>query len=173
MYFKIEKKYCLQISLFVLISILSLSCDHGIEPRVKPPRTGFSGTIKFLNEWPKDVYRTHIVVFKDTIKTPSDFNILNIGFVSDTIPMNLKNYNYESDQNPVFPINVGVYKYICIAQSIVPHVSLDRKDWRVAGIYFSPEDTTKYGQVEIKEGVFLTSINITVDFNNPPIQPPK
>ncbi|MBM4175833.1 MAG: hypothetical protein FJ213_06635 [Ignavibacteria bacterium] len=166
-------KYFSLLIVSILVGLSTLSCEHGIEPRVEPPRTGFSGTIKFINDWPKDVYRTHIVVFKDTIKIPADFNILNIGFVSDTIPMNLKNYNYESDQNPAFAISPGVFKYICIAQSTVPHVSLDRKDWRVAGIYFTPYDSTKYGQIEIKEGIFLTNINITVDFKNPPIQPPK
>lgn len=161
------------IFLIFLFAGINFNCEHGIAPREEPLRTGISGTIKFLNEWPKDIYRTHIVVFKDTIKTAVDFNIFNIGFVSDTIPSGLKSYNFESDQNPVFPIGPGNYKYICVAQSFVPHVSLDRKDWRVAGIYLSPEDSTKYGQIEIKEGIFLTGINITVDFKNPPIQPPK
>ncbi len=157
----------------VLLLIFSLSCEHGIAPRIEPPRTGFSGMITFLNEWPKDVYSTRLVVFRDTIKTASDFSIFNIGFISDTIPQLLSAYYYESDKNPVIPINPGIYKYVCVAQCLVPGISLRREDWRVAGIYYSSNDITKYGQIEITEGAFLKDIDITVDFNNPPIQPPQ
>lgn len=155
------------------LSIFSLSCEHGIAPRIEPPRTGFSGTITFLNEWPKEVYSTRLVVFRDTMKTAADFSIFNMGFISDTIPQFLSAYYYESDKNPVIPINPGIYKYVCVAQCLVPGISLRREDWRVAGIYYSSNDTTKYGQIEITEGIFLKDINILVDFNNPPIQPPK
>jgi hypothetical protein len=162
--------------LILLLAISSITCEHGIEPRAEPPRTGFSGMIQFLNNWPKDIYSTRIVAFKDTLKNASDFTIFNVVFISDSIRYGVKSFEYSSEKNRFFPsadVIRGSYKYICVAQSIEFGEPLRRDAWRVAGIYFSPEDSTKYGKIEIKEGVFLTNINITVDFNNPPIQPPK
>jgi len=151
------------------------SCDHGISPRLKPERTGFSGTVIFKGAWPSDVYQTRIVGFRDTIRSSLDFTILNIAFLSDTIPYGISLYEYESD-NPkhIFKPGAGdVLRYIVVAQAIVPNPSPIREHWRVAGIYFSPIDSTKYGTVEIVKGTLVKNIDIIVDFNNPPNQPPR
>ncbi len=159
----------------VLFSItMIIGCDHGIAPRVEPPRTGFSGKITFKNQWPSDIYQTRVVAFRETIKTVADFNIMNIGFISDTIPYGVSEFIYESDKNPLIePAEGSTLKYIVVAQAIVPNPLPRRQDWRVAGIYFSPEDSTKFGSVTIEKGVFKRNIDIVVDFNNPPIQPPN
>lgn len=160
--------------LIVILIFLNISCDYGIAPRNEPPRTGFSGTVIFKNDWPNDVYQTRIVGFKDTIKSVSDFTISNIGFISDTIPYGVSEYYFESDKNPLIDVQAGtILKYVVVAQSIVSNPLPVRNHWRVAGVYYLPDDSTKYGSVEIREGIFLTGINITVDFNNPPNQPPR
>ncbi|MCR4417154.1 MAG: hypothetical protein NUV92_05360 [Ignavibacteria bacterium] len=160
--------------LLFLVFVLLIGCDHGIAPRVEPPRTGFSGKIIFKNNWPSDIYQTRVVAFRETIKTVADFNLLNIGFISDTIPYGVSEFTYESDKNPLIEPQIGsLLKYIVVAQAIVPNPLPRREDWRVAGIYFDPNDSTKYGSVKIEEGIFKRNINIIVDFNNPPVQPPQ
>lgn len=167
------QKKILSIMIFSFL-VLIIGCDHGIAPRNEPPRTGFSGKIIFRNNWPSDIYQTRVVAFRETIRTVADFNIFNIGFISDTIPFGVLEYVYESDKNPLIEPAVGTtLKYIVVAQAIVPNPLPRRQDWRVAGIYYSPLDSTKYGSVTIEQGIFKRNIDIVVDFNNPPVQPPN
>jgi hypothetical protein len=161
-------------SFLILFVLYLIGCDHGISPRVEPPRTGFSGKIIFKNNWPNDIYQTRVVAFRETIRTIADFNLFNIAFISDTIPFGVREFVYESDKNPLLSPSPGTtLKYIVVAQSIVPNPLPRRQDWRVAGVYYSPEDSTKYGSITIEEGVFKRNIDIIVDFNNPPSQPPN
>lgn len=163
----------LKILLLLVLSLLA-GCDHGIAPRTEPPRTGFSGKITFKNNWPNDIYQTRVVAFRESIKTIADFSIFNIGFISDTIPYGVREFVYESDKNPLIEPQVGTtLKYIVVAQAIVPNPLPRRQDWRVAGVYYSPTDTTKYGSVTIEQGIFKGNIDIVVDFDNPPVQPPN
>ncbi len=158
----------------LILGFYLIGCDHGIAPRVEPPRTGFSGKITFIGNWPNDVYQTRVVAFREAIKTPADFNLLNVGFISDTIPYGIREFIYETDKNPLIPAQSStMLNYIVIAQSIVPNPAPIRSHWRVAGIYFDPNNTTKYGSVKIEEGIFKRNIDIIVDFNNPPAQPPN
>lgn len=161
--------------LFPIIFVLLLTgCDHGISPRIEPPRTGFSGKIVFKHSWPSDIYQTRVVAFRETIKTVADFNIFNIGFISDTIPYGVSEFVYETDKKPLIePVAGTTLKYIVVAQAVVPNPLPRRQDWRVAGIYYSPFDSTTYGSVTIEEGIFKKNIDIVVDFNNPPVQPPN
>jgi len=165
------KKFSLVI---IALAIYIVGCDHGISPKVEPPRTGFSGKIIFVGSWPNDVYQTRVVAFRETIRTPADFNVLNVGFISDTIPYGVSEFIYESDKNPLIaPQPSAKFNYIVVAQSIVPNPAPIREHWRVAGIYLDPADSTKYGSVKIEEGIFKRNIDIKVDFNNPPPQPPR
>ncbi|MCX8011445.1 MAG: hypothetical protein N3A61_09855 [Ignavibacteria bacterium] len=165
-------KYIFVISLMWVF----ISCEHGIAPKPELPKTGFGGKIIFKNQWPKDIFSTRVVAFRDTIKTPADFNIFNIVYVSDSIPYGVGEFNYSTETSRIFPPNEmfdGVFKYICVAQSIIPGEPLVRDAWRVAGIYYSNGDTTKYGSIEVKKNTFVKNVDIKVDFQNPPVQPPK
>jgi hypothetical protein len=51
-------------------------------------------------------------------------------------------------------------------------LSLARKDWFVSGVYYASGDTTTPGVMVIPDSTFVKNININVDFNNPPPQPP-
>jgi hypothetical protein len=161
-----EKKYTLIIFLFALFFS---SCDKGISPE---EQTGFSGAVTFLGEWPDSITRTHIVVFKDPLNSINDFNAFNLRYVSLEIPYGTRRYEYNSADSAYVPINAGVYSYVAVAQSKTPSLSLDRKDWTVAGLYYAGNDTTRPGALVIPENKMVRDINIIVDFENPPTQPP-
>ena len=162
-----------------IIIIVFVSCinDHGIEP--KPfviETTGFGGTVRFLGTWPDSIVRTHIVVFEDPLLQPSDFNIFNLKYVSWEVPYGTQIWKYTSIDSSVIPgdstFAPGVYAYVAVAQQTTENLSLSRKDWFVAGVYYAFGDTTQPGTLVIQEDKYTDNINITCDFNNPPPQPP-
>jgi hypothetical protein len=160
---------------FFIIGILfSPGCDKGISPEPEGAQAaGFSGTVFFSGAWPDSITRTHLVVFKDPLDSVSDFNPFNLRFVSLEIPYGSTIFNYNSiDSSSFSSIAAGNYSYIAVAQSKTPELSLNRIDWFVAGVYYSDNDTAKPGILIIPENTLITGINILVDFNNPPPQPP-
>jgi hypothetical protein len=60
-----------------------------------------------------------------------------------------------------------------VAQSKTPAISYDRKDWSVVGVYTTTGDQSKPGTMSIIDGMITSGIDINVDFNNPPPQPPE
>ncbi len=157
--------------IFLFASLLFLnSCDKGIEPL--PVGIGFSGTINFIGKWPEGVTRTYLVVFKNELKSASDFSPLNIKFISNEIPYGTSKLNYSSADSAFGSISPGKYEYVVVAQSKTPTLSLNRSDWFVAGVYYNNSDTTKPGVLVVPENGEAKNINITCDFNNPPVQPP-
>ena len=159
----------------VLLFIL-ISCDQGIEPKPISEPTGFSGEITFIGNWPGGIQRTHIVAFKNPLLSESDFSVFNLKYVSEEIPNGTQVYNYSTLDSSIIPeegfLNPGEYSYIAVAQSKSVEVSLNRADWFVAGLYYSPNDSTNPGKIIITEGEILENIRILCDFNNPPPQPP-
>lgn len=157
--------------------ILSLvGCDQGIEPELISEPTGFSGEITFIGNWPNDIQRTHIVTFKNPLLSENDFNAFNLKYVSEEIPNGTQIYNYSSLNFSLIPeegfLKPDEYFYIAVAQSKTAELSLNRSDWFVAGLYYSPDDSTQPGRIITMEDSVLENINITCDFNNPPPQPP-
>ncbi|MDH7606080.1 MAG: hypothetical protein QHH13_14365 [Melioribacter sp.] len=165
--------------LFLIVAspFLLHSCDKGIEPELEKPSgpTGFSGKITFIGKWHEGIKRTHLVVFKNPITKSEDFFPPNLSFVSDSIPYNSKEFYYNSVENnflPILQLGEGEYSYVVVAQSKSPEISLDRKDWFVVGVYCINGDQTKPAKLKIQAGRITPDINIVVDFNNPPPQPP-
>ncbi len=163
--------------LFSFTALIGLSsCDHGIEP--KPPESsGFSGKITFLNPWPDTVKRSFLVVFKNPLLEPDDFTINNLKYLSREIPLGVQLHEFNSLDSAYIPpapgpFSSGSYSYVAVVQQSTELLSLARKDWFVSGIYYNPGDTTKPGTMVIPESTFVSGINIRVDFNNPPPQPP-
>lgn len=157
------------------IIFLISGCDKGIEPAAATP-TGFSGTITFIGKWPEGIQRTHVAVFNHLIQSSADFSPPNLSFVVNPIPYTSKSFTYESDVDNYYPalqLSPGDYKYIVVAQSKTPTLSLDRKDWIVVGVYTTTGDQSNPGTMTITDGKITPEINITVDFNNPPPQPPE
>ena len=113
-----------------------------------------------------------IVAFKNPLNSTGDFNAFNLGFVSDTIPYGVSSIFYSSLKNPLLDIIPGEYSYVAVAQSKTPVISLDRKDWFVIGIYYVNGDNSNPGKLIISKDEFVSNINMTCDFENPPSQPP-
>lgn len=157
--------------LFIII-LISEGCDKGIEPRPADEVPGFSGRITFIGAWPDSITRTLIVVFDSLLEEPDDFSLYNLKFISDTIPGGVSYYDFDSRNNPSVPIHAGDFAYVAVVQQKTPLLSLLRKDWIVAGIYYAYGDTTHPGRLIIPDKTFIRNINIWCDFNNPPPQPP-
>ena len=163
---------------FLLFLIfVTISCNTGLSPEPETRKAGFGGKITFIGNWPDSVTQTHIVLFKDPLLLPQDFNAFNLKFVSDSINSGTTEFIYNSIDKKLFPANSdvepGEYAYLAVAQSTAPSLSLLRKDWAVAGVYYTAGDSTRPGRLIIPQNTFVDSVNIICDFNNPPPQPPK
>jgi hypothetical protein len=175
------KKFFKTISFTFLVILFSFisGCDGGISPTSADnslQQAGFSGTITFKGTWPDSVTQTYLVVFQHELKSLSDFNILNLKYVSLNIPFGSTTYNYSSLDSAYLPqqghLAEGEYDYIAVAQLTSPTISVLRKDWRVAGIYYAKNDYSHPGKLIIPPHTVVRNINIICDFNNPPPQPP-
>ena len=172
------RKIILTAAIVALISFAG--CDKGIEP--EPPAnnslpgvTGFAGTVTFTGNWQIGIKRTHLVVFKNPILTSGDFFPPNLSFVIDSIPSGSSRFTYNSVDNnfiSLFKITPGDYKYVVVAQSKTPTLSLDRKDWFIVGVYCIGNDQSQTATMTIQDGKMTTGVDVKVDFNNPPPQPP-
>jgi hypothetical protein len=158
------------------ISIIILnSCNHGIEPRYES--SGFSGKVNFISQWPDSIKRSFIVVFENPLLADSDFTILNLRFLSREIPLGVESHPFSSLDSAYIPPSPGPfasgnYSYVAVVQQSTDELSLARKDWIVSGVYYTAGDSTKPGVMVIPEDTFVRNINIVVDFNNLPPQPP-
>ncbi|PKL84238.1 MAG: hypothetical protein CVV24_00745 [Ignavibacteriae bacterium HGW-Ignavibacteriae-3] len=164
--------------------IIITGCNKGIEPepeRVVPPgETGFSGKITFEGSWPPGVTRTHLFVFKNAIQSAADFSFLNLSAVIDPVPYGSTQFNYDSiEMNyiehaflPEFKIQPGEHRYVIVAQSNNPEISFARGDWVIVGVYCIGGDQSKPRSLICNEGSITAGVDINVNFNNPPPQPP-
>ena len=172
----VHKKYYKYFSMLLLLLALVVACDHGIEPR-GPESSGFSGTVTFVNAWPDTIKRSFIVVFENPLLTPGDFTIDNLKFLSREIPLGVQTHEFSSLDSAYIPATPGPfpsgsYAYVAVVQQSTENLSLARKDWFVSGVYYANGITTNPGKMIIPDSTFVKNINITVDFNNPPPQPP-
>ena len=173
---KSYKKLLKFFSVILLILFLASACDHGIEP-LEAESSGFEGTISFISEWPESVKRSFLVVFQNPLLSDSDFTIFNLKYLSREIPLGVSAYQYSSFDSSYIPpepgpFPSGSYGYVAVVQQSTEVLSLARKDWFVSGVYYANGDTTKPGTMIIPDSTFVRNIDITVDFNNPPPQPP-
>jgi len=172
----IKRKYAGLILTALTIFFLAIACDHGIEP-LEAETSGFSGTITFVSEWPDSVKRSFLVVFEDPLLSDTNFTIFNLKFLSTEIPLGSSAHNFSSLDSSYIPpepgpFPAGTYGYVAVVQQSTENLSLARKDWFVSGVYYANGDTTKPGTMIIPDSSFVRNINVTVDFKNPPPQPP-
>lgn len=167
-----KSKLLILISLFT--AFVTFNCDKGLSPvSADVNKSGFSGTIIFKGNWPKDVTRTYLVVFQNPLISASDFNVLNLKYLSSEITTGVSSFSYNSSiDSSYIQIKAGEYTYIAVAQQKTAELSLDRKDWTVAGVYYANDDTTQPGKLIIPQNTVVKNINIVCDFDNPPPQPP-
>jgi len=175
-------KYLTLIASSFILILISCESEHGIEPKpyIPPPppdsTTGFSGRITFIGTWPDSIKRTHIVMFKNPLLKPEDFDIRNLKYVSLEIPFGSEYYDYSSADPSFWPldgiIDAGDYAYLAVAQQSTDILTFIREDWFVAGVYYVEGDTLHPGKLSIPENTMVKDINIICDYNNPPPQPP-
>jgi hypothetical protein len=166
--------------IIVCFFIMLVSCDaeNGIAPKpIDETEFGFGGNIVFFGEWPHSIKRMFLVVFKDPLIDDDDFVLTNMSYLSIELPLEVQSYQYSSFDSAYIPLNQddippSVYHYVAVAQQSTDEISLSRKDWFVAGVYYANGDTTIPGILTIPEDTFVDDINIYCDFNNPPPQPP-
>jgi len=159
----------------LLLLIISLvSCDKGLSPDMASPKVGFEGTVNFIGNWNPKAKQTYVVLFKEPLLSITDFNVFNLKYVSDTIPIGTQVYHYSTNDvnSLISSIEPGEYSYLAVAQTKRDTLSLNRVDWFVAGLYYSKNDSTKPGKLVIPQATFVDSIDLICDFNNPPPQPP-
>jgi len=171
-----KKKILKYFSVVSVIIYCLLACDQGIEP-LEAETSGFSGTITFISDWPDSVKRSFLVVFQNPLLSDSDFTIFNLKYLSREIPLGSSVYNYSSLDSAYIPpepgpFPAGSYAYVAVVQQSTVNLSLARKDWFVSGLYYENGDTTHPGTMVIPDSTFVRNINIKIDFNNPPTQPP-
>ena len=176
MHLKKNKKFLAYFTALLLIIYFLFSCDHGIEP-LEAESSGFGGTISFISDWPDSVKRSFLVVFENPLLSDSDFTIFNLKYLSREIPLGISEYNYTSFDSSYIPpepgaFPAGSYGYVAVVQQSTENLSLARKDWFVSGVYYANGDTTQPGTLVIPDSTFVRNIDITVDFTNPPPQPP-
>jgi len=162
--------------LALMVFTLLCSCDHGIAPGPLQS-SGFSGKVNFISEWPDSIKRSFIVVFENPLLSDSDFTVFNLRFLSREIPLGVESHSFSSLDSSYIPPSPGPfppgsYAYVAVVQQSTDELSLARKDWIVSGVYYKQGDSTNPGVMVIPEETFVRNINIIVDFNNLPPQPP-
>jgi hypothetical protein len=154
--------------------LIVISCDEGLSPDLAEEKSGFGGTVSFIGDWNPEINQTHVVAFKNPLISVDDFNVFNLSFVSEAIPNGTKSYDYSTNDTSalISVIEPGEIAYIAVAQSLRDTITLNRKDWIVIGLFYSENDSTNPGKINVNQGQFIENINIDCDFNNPPPQPP-
>lgn len=163
------------LSIFLLLAVV-VSCDKGIEPGEEMGPAGFSGKVTFKGSWPEGITRTHLVVFRNPILRSEDFFLPNLSFVSEEIPFSATEFVYsynDADLNTLLKIGTGDYSYVVVAQSKTVALSLLRKDWTVVGVYCINGNQSSPAKLSVEPGKITSNVDVVVDFNNPPPQPPQ
>jgi hypothetical protein len=162
-----------EILVFLLIinTIIITQCGgHGLAPPTAI--TGFGGVIHFRN-WPTSDSLDYLRLVAFRNYPPTDI-INDVVFgrayvfppINDTTELAYRN-NDSTNYKMILP--AGIYQYIVVVQ----HYNSTLLDtfWRVVGLYSTVQDSTLPRTLEVKESVFIDSVNINVDFHKNLPQP--
>ena len=132
------------------ISLQACSTDHGLGPTVQ----GLRGTVHFNGAWPEDILEIRVVVSKSY--PPESF--LDLSGYSDAIPLLSDSVSYEIELSP------GTYALVAVACRRSPNWNTEC----LLGFYHRQDDPGTPRSVEVNSGVFTGSVDIGVDFGDPP-----
>lgn len=160
-----------------LFSFAIISCDHGLAP---PPKEkieqGISGTIYYKGTFPDSLKEHRLIAAKMYRKFRSMNEIMMLILSgSDSIhiyPSILQSSLSLQKEDSIkyrFVLPPAEYKYIAVAQTTGE--VFDSTKWKIVGVHSLDSITWDPRPVHIHSGSFVDSINITVDYNNPPPQP--
>lgn len=136
----------------------------GIDITVNFTRGTISGSVTFQGDWPENAEEVRVVVYQTY--PPASFFLMS-GY-SDPIPLGVSAHGYTVSLAP------GTYEWVIVV-------------WRPAGkfwgpdvfpegylgMYTSPSDTTRPGQVVVQQAKVSAGINIAVDFAHMGEVPPE
>lgn len=155
-----------------LFSFAIISCDHGLAP---PPKEaieqGIEGKIFYKGNYPTNI-TAHKLFASKVYRTFRDMKeIMNLIFTTDSIalyPPDLPFTKIDSIDYR-FVLQPDMYRYIAVAQA--RGEITDPANWKIVGVYSLDTINWSPRPILIGNGEFVDSINITVDYNNPPPQP--
>jgi hypothetical protein len=147
----------------ILVLCLLSACDHGLVP---PPafRPGFGGRIAYKGNWPPadSIKLLAVVAFKHFPPTNIAAEVLSGEAVFDTaLAKNVGFQDYAIYTEP------ARFEYVVVAQQFGPNIF---SDWRVIGVYAEP-GSIEPTPVVVTRDVFVSNVNITVDFDHLPPNP--
>ena len=159
-----------------LIIVITLAgCDGGLAPPVAE-KPGFGGTIRFVRStWPPADSIFGLWMFTSQT-VPSDSSAIFAGLFADppTIYLypgltgSLSEVPLDSVSYAIYPA-AGTYVYTGIIQLTTSTISAG--GLRVVGLYLKPGPGFVPETLRVESSEFLTGIDISVDFHNPPPQP--
>ncbi|MDP2209459.1 MAG: hypothetical protein Q8K98_11930 [Bacteroidota bacterium] len=160
-----------------LFSFAIISCDHGLAP---PPKEkieqGISGTIYYRGAFPDSLKEHRLFAAKMDRKFRSMNEIMTLILSgSDSIqiyPSILQSPLSLTKEDSIkfrFVLPPALYKYLAVAQTT--GAIFDSSQWKIVGVYSLDSINWVPRPILIGSGEFVDSINITVDYNNPPPQP--
>jgi hypothetical protein len=155
----------------LLLSCLSVACDHGLAPPpFEPTKPGFGGVIRYVGNWPppdslKDL---RLVAFLNFPPQDIVTEVLSgqakvyppLG--ESSLPFNVDSTRFE------FFVDSGTYQYVAVAQQYGTNLFTD---WKAVGLYSTSLDPNQPATVTVPPSTFTTGIDIVVDFDHPPRQP--
>lgn len=167
-------------NIFIVLSMIcfiNLSCDHGLAP---PPKEkieqGISGTIYYKGKFPDSLKEHRLFAAKMFRKFRSMNEIMTLILSgSDSIqiypsilqsPLSLTK---EDSIKYKFVLPPALYRYIAVAQT--SGAIFDSSKWRIVGVFSIDTINWSPRPILVGKGAFVDSVNITVDYNNPPPQP--
>ena len=152
---------------FLLIILLSISCQEGLEVPEYIPPSKLSGTITYkggVDSWPDSVSAIRVACFKSA--NPENFleEILseNVFFSNPTLPIYVDFTQWELE---ITEVHVEL-KYIVVAMQI----GNDLFNQKVIAVYSISSENTPL-TLFIEKGESFNNINFEVDFDNLPPQP--
>ena len=155
----------------MLVLLFLNGCDKGLEPNKipPPPPYGFKGVVYFQNWPPSDsVKELRVVAFQNYPpgNIATEYIARRLRFSDDLKTL------YGNNSIPYIvilnPMNVDSIPYVAIGQRFGDNLL---QDWKLVGVYFSPDDSTRKGTVKALQDSIVRGINIFVDFHNLPPQP--
>lgn len=160
------------IVLLLVLSLIFMFCDHGLAP---PPKEaieqGIEGKIYYKGNYPTNI-TAHKLFASKVYRTFRDMKeIMNLIFTTDSIalyPPDLPFTKIDSIDYR-FVLQPDMYRYIAVAQA--RGEITDPANWKIVGVYSLDTLNWDPRPILVGSGLFIDSVNITVDYNNPPPQP--
>ncbi len=148
----------------LVLSILFLSCDKGLEPPPPSSLATISGTITYVGTFPPCDSVVLLAVVLATPPEPYTELQLFVGLNTEFFYSELDKCTFR-DTTFSFTVKAGRYNYLGVAHNYDNPL----KDWQVVGFAHTASDSARV--FDLKGGDNITGVNIRVRFDSLPRQP--